>query len=63
MQVYGPGLPDRVYALTERPATSLQEGAWDETGRSLDVAVEGEGFIAVQAPDGSAARSGCTTEW
>jgi len=49
---YGEGLPTRVHALAERPATDFTIGALRETGRDLDVAVRGEGWIAVRAPDG-----------
>lgn len=55
MPVYGAGHPDRVVALAENPATSYQQGVWEETGSPLDLAIEGDGFIAVQAPDGSEA--------
>ncbi len=55
MPVFGPGHPSRVYALTERPAVDFSGGALDVTGNPLDVAVKGEGWIAVQAPDGSEA--------
>jgi len=55
MPVYGETLPSRAYAMTETPATQQQSGALVETGRSLDVAVSGEGWIAVQAADGSEA--------
>src|SRR5690606_7716112 len=40
---------------TERPGTDLSAGTLQETGRDLDVAINGEGWIAVQAPDGSEA--------
>lgn len=52
---YGSGQPTRAYALTEVPATNLAQGAMIQTGRELDIAVEGAGFIAVQAPDGTEA--------
>jgi len=55
MPVFGDSFPARAYALTERPATDFTPGALQETGRDLDVAVSGNGFIAVQAPDGSEA--------
>lgn len=55
MPVYGETLPSRAYALTETPATDMKSGTLQETGRNLDVAVSGEGWIAVQAPDGSEA--------
>ncbi len=57
MPVFGPGMPSRVYAMTERPATDLTVGTIVQTGRELDMAVRGEGWIAVQAPDGSEAYS------
>ncbi|EGG93234.1 Flagellar basal-body rod protein flgF [gamma proteobacterium IMCC1989] len=49
---YGEGLPTRAFALTETPQTNFAEGALIQTGRDLDVAVKGRGFIAVQAADG-----------
>ncbi len=49
---YGEGLPTRAFALTENPGTDFSEGSLIQTGRDLDVAVKGKGFIAVQAPDG-----------
>lgn len=52
---YGDGLPTRVHALTERPATDFETGSMRETGRDLDVAVRGQGWIAVRAEDGSEA--------
>lgn len=52
---YGEGEPTRAYALTENPGTNFSQGALVETGRELDIAVEREGFIAVQAPDGTEA--------
>lgn len=55
MPVFGDGMATRAYAMTERPATDLSSGSLIETGRDLDVAVEGNGWIAVQAPDGSEA--------
>ena len=55
MPVYGPGFPSRVYAMAERPGTDLSPGAMQQTGRELDVAVEGDGWIAVQGPDGKEA--------
>jgi len=55
MPVYGPGFPSRVYAMAERPGTDLSPGAMQQTGRELDVAVEGDGWIAVQGSDGKEA--------
>lgn len=52
MPVFGPGYPSRVYTMTERPGTDMSAGALTTTGRELDVAVNGQGWITVQAPDG-----------
>lgn len=55
LPVYGPGQQSRVYAVTEQPGIDASEGTLVTTGRELDVAVKGQGWIAVQAPDGSEA--------
>ncbi len=55
MPVFGETFPSRVYAMTERPATRMHAGALQETGRDLDVAIPGDGWIAVQNLDGSEA--------
>ncbi len=56
MPVYGPGYQNtRVYAQDTRSGTDFQQGHLMTTGRSLDIALKGSGFIAVQAPDGSEA--------
>lgn len=55
MPVFGPGFPSRVYALTETSAIDFSPGAIESTGRDLDIAVKGDGWIAVQASDGSEA--------
>jgi len=60
MQAYGEGLPTRVFSMTERASQNFDSGAMLTTGRSLDIAIEGDGFIAVQAGNGQEAytRSG-----
>lgn len=55
MPVFGDTLPSRAYAMTERPATDMSGGPMIETGRDLDIAVGGEGWIAVQGADGKEA--------
>lgn len=57
MQVFGEHHPSRVYALTERPSTQLYSGSMQSTGRDLDIAIKGEGWLAVQRSDGSEAYS------
>ncbi|MBV0934057.1 flagellar basal-body rod protein FlgF [Marinobacterium weihaiense] len=53
MRVLGDGYESRVYAMSERPGTNLESGTLMQTGRTLDVAVEGDGWLAVQGPDGN----------
>jgi len=55
MPMYGPGMATRAYSMTENPGTDFTPGNLQATGNSLDVAVRGEGWIAVQAADGSEA--------
>jgi len=55
MPVFGQGLPSHVYAMAERSGIDLSPGAMQETGREMDVAISGAGWIAVQANDGSEA--------
>jgi len=52
---YGQGLPDRVDVVAANGTTDFTAGPVQQTGRSLDVAVKGQGWIAVQAPDGTQA--------
>lgn len=52
MPVFGPGYPTRVYAMAENPGTDFSPGTIHTTGRELDVAIKGEGWIAAQGPDG-----------
>lgn len=53
MRVLGEGVPSRVYSMSERPATNTETGTLMATGRNLDIAVQGDNWIAVQAADGS----------
>ncbi|KZX82366.1 flagellar biosynthesis protein FlgF [Oleiphilus sp. HI0009] len=55
MSVYGEHFPSRAYSMTERPATRFEQGPLQETGNALDIALKGEGWIAVQSPDGEQA--------
>ncbi|WP_404359995.1 flagellar basal-body rod protein FlgF [Methylotuvimicrobium sp. KM1] len=55
MPVFGPGFPTRVYAMSERPGVDLSAGPMQITGRDLDVAINGEGWLAVQGQDGKEA--------
>ncbi len=51
-QVAGDGFESRVYATAATTGFDATIGASMSTGRDLDVAVQGGGFIAVQGPDG-----------
>ena len=55
MQAFGEGLPTRVFAMTEKARQNFDSGALINTARDLDIAVQGQGMIAVQAPDGQEA--------
>src|SRR5450432_635082 len=50
--VQGPGLPTRAYAVAASTGADLSGGSVQRTGRDLDIAIQGSGFIAVQARDG-----------
>jgi flagellar basal-body rod protein FlgF len=50
--VTGVGAPTRAFAVDSTPAASFAPGAIAQTGRELDVAVGGTGWIAVQGRDG-----------
>lgn len=52
---YGDGAPTRAFALTENPRADFTQGPNITTNSPTDIAIQGEGFIAVQAPDGSEA--------
>ncbi len=49
------GLPTRAFAIDASTHTDFTAGAMTGTGRPLDVAVQGPGWIALQLPDGSEA--------
>jgi flagellar basal-body rod protein FlgF len=53
--VIGEGLPTRAFVVDSTSGSDLSDGPVMQTGRNLDVAVQGAGWIAVQAPDGSEA--------
>ena len=57
MPVFGEVHPSRVYALAERPGINLDQGTVQHTGRDLDIAVNGNGWIVVQADDGTEAMT------
>ncbi|WP_075881955.1 flagellar basal body rod protein FlgF [Vreelandella massiliensis] len=46
-------LDSRTHAVTTTPGTDYSQGPLMQTGRALDVAMEGDAWMAVQAEDGS----------
>lgn len=63
LPLYGQGLPDRVAVAAGEAGADLRPGPIEHTGRPLDLAVKGPGWIAVQAPDGTVGltRNGALT--
>lgn len=53
--VQGAILPTRAFVVDSTTGSDFRAGAIQHTGRDLDVAVQGDGWIAVQAADGSEA--------
>ncbi|MBI2277446.1 MAG: flagellar basal body rod protein FlgF [Dechloromonas sp.] len=53
--VLGEGMPTRAFVVDASVSDVMDEGPLMFTGRNLDVAVNGKGWIAVQLPDGSEA--------
>ena len=55
LPVFGPGTPTRTFVVDTTPGSDLSNGAIRSTGRPLDVAVNGDGWIAVQDASGQEA--------
>ena len=55
LAVQGPGLATRVNGVAFGEGVDLGQGGQIDTGRTLDIAVQGSGWIAVQSPDGAEA--------
>jgi flagellar basal-body rod protein FlgF len=53
--IYGPGYATRVNAVAGDAGTDFSSGVMQSTGRSMDIAVNGNGFIAVRGSDGQEA--------
>lgn len=54
-QIQGDGQPSRINAVAATDGWNTSTGSIMQTGRDLDVAIQGDGFLAVQGPDGSEA--------
>ncbi|MEM6710084.1 MAG: flagellar basal body rod protein FlgF [Pseudomonadota bacterium] len=55
--VDGSGLPGRVYGVSKSPGFDFTAGTVRETGRVLDVAIDGQGMFTVQLPNGREAHT------
>jgi flagellar basal-body rod protein FlgF len=53
--VQGAELPTRAYVVDSTVGADFSQGPMQQTSRSLDVAIQGKGWITVQLPDGSEA--------
>lgn len=53
--VFGPGMPTRVYSMTENPGTDFKSGSMISSGNPLDVAITGDGFFSVLDNNGNEA--------
>lgn len=51
--VISDGLPTRTFVVDATVGTDFRPGATQQTGRDLDVAVQGDGWIAVERADGT----------
>jgi len=51
--IYGPGYPTRVNVVAGDSGTDFSSGVMQSTGRDLDVAINGKGYIAVLGKDGT----------
>ena len=55
--IEGPGYQSRVNTVATGLGFDRSQGTLMQTGEVLDVAIDGDGWIAVQAPDGTEAYS------
>ena len=53
MQAFGEGMPSRVFSMTEKSSQNFDSGSLMQTSRDLDLAIQGPGWFAVQAEDGT----------
>ncbi|GHC26062.1 flagellar basal-body rod protein FlgF [Aidingimonas halophila] len=53
--VEGEGMPTRVSVAASTPVADMSSGPMNATGRALDVAIQDDGWLAVQSDDGGEA--------
>lgn len=63
LPVQGDGVKTRAFVVNNTVGADFSEGTIQRTGRELDIAIQGKGWFAVQAEDGSEAytRNGSLT--
>lgn len=63
LPAFGEGAPTRVYVTDSTVGADFTPGTIHTTGRDLDIAINGKGWIAVRGPDGKEAytRNGSLT--
>lgn len=63
MPAYGEGFASRVFSMTESPSNNYESGPIITTDRSLDIAIQGDGWFGVQTELGEEAftRAGSLT--
>ena len=55
MSIFANAYPTRAFAMTERPGYNMEGGAMQTTSRALDIAIQGEGMLAVSDAQGGEA--------
>lgn len=53
--LFGEDVPSDVYITSAKPSTNFSAGSMMSTKRELDIAIKGDGWIAVRAPNGDEA--------
>ena len=48
----GNGYDSRIFSVTQTPATDLRRGDLIETNRELDIAISGDGWLALESKTG-----------
>jgi flagellar basal-body rod protein FlgF len=51
--ILGPGLPTRAFVVDATVGTDFSTGSFQSTGRELDLAIQGKGWLAVEKADGT----------
>ena len=55
ISIFGETLPTRAFSIAEVPGTNFQPGTLNETGRDLDLAIAGDGFMVIDDGTGEEA--------